>query len=541
MADQVMQEIRLVYTVDTTAITASGAILEQHREKVEKINAATGRGKKAADEAAGSKRNYAMAVMGVGYALEDMNYGLQNAFNNISMVAFALNAPAGVLIGTQLLAAAGLALTRNWESVSKALGISGPTFRSVADDVDGLKKKVEELRKEATSNPEAFASLPGREADLIERERREQRRQAIVTAEAPRQAAMAAAMSSVLQGEDLAGLARDIARDRFNRGEAFETDAQRKQQREIRDRIGELEAQKDQFQGEQRTQVEQEIQSLNNRLLAIRRAVLERAVQDAQNQLAGALTGEMGEIAALEGGVLGGVGRQDLATRMRIARREAQRERLKQMVGRAGGGALMGAVGSLRSFFNQGIGGLTLGEMGAGGMQFQSNMESAGATAEEQAAVMQLFAGKAAGQRLSYVPFFVDFMRSNGATQREIIQALPEFIRAVESGKSPFEAAQGIVNRINRGGLAFENRLNRMGGRQRMQMEQAALGAEMLGIMPGVNPEAMSRLGVASEPDMQDRKALINNSDAIDELTTAMKEALQRGFPLFLQRRGRGR
>jgi hypothetical protein len=531
-------EIRLVYSVDTTQLRASESILDSHRQKVDRIAESTARGKRATDEAIGAKRNYVMAVMGVGYALEDMNYGIQNAFNNFSMVAMALNAPAGVIIGTQLFAAAGLAVVRNWDALSRTLGISGMQFRSVASDVENLKKKVEELRKESEKDPAAFATLPGREAELIERERREQRRQAIVTADDPRQAGLGRAMSAVMAGEDMAGIAREIARERYKQGTVYQSAEQQRVQGEIRDRITDLQAQLPEFKGEQRTQVEREIQGLNNRLQEIRRAIFERAIQDAQNRLAGAMGGELGQIAELEGGDLPGIGRQDLATRMRMARREAQQARLKEMVGRAGGGALMGAIGGLRSFFSQGIGGLTTGEMAAGGAQFQANMEGAGATAEEQAAVMELFAGKAAGQRLSYVPFFVEFMQSNGATQREILQTLPEFIRAVESGKSPFEAAQGIVNRIARGGLAFENRLNKMSGRQRRQMESAAMGAQMLGIMPGINPEAISRLGGAADPELENRKVMLDQNKATEDLVEAMRLALQRGFPLFLRPRG---
>jgi hypothetical protein len=530
----------MVYTVDTAQLKASESILDSHRRKVEGVATATENAGRAARRARDDKINYTMAIMGVGYGLEDMNYGLQNAFNNFSMVAMALRAPAGILIGTQLLAAAGIFAARNWDSLVESVGLGGTKFRSVAGDVDSLKKKVEELRKEAEKNPEAFANLPGKEAELIDRERREQRRQSLVTADDPRAVAIGKAATGALAGEDLAGIAREIARDRVNRGEAFISPKQIKDIQDIERNIGNMQgfAREEQRRGGDPSIWDDKISEQNNRLLALRQAIFERAVQDAQNRIAGAMGGELGQIAELEGSDLPGIGRGDLATRMRMARREAQQARLKEMVGRAGGGALMGAVGGLRSFFTQGIGGLTTGEMAAGGQQFQQNMEGAGATAEEQAAVMELFAGKAAGSRLSYVPFFVEFMQSNGATQREILQTLPEFIRAVESGKSPFEAAQGIVNRINNGGMAFENRLNKMSGRQRRQMEAAAMGAEMLGIMPGVNPEAISRLGGAADPELENRKVMLDQNKATEDLVEAMRLALQRGFPLFLRPRG---
>jgi hypothetical protein len=101
---------------------------------------------------------------------------------------------------------------------------------------------------------------------------------------------------------------------------------------------------------------------------------------------------------------------------------------------------------------------------------------------------------KGGRQAFAAVPIIMQMMRNQGASQREIMEAIPRVLARMSRGENVFTATQAVLNELSRGGLA---QLGQMAGASQQDV-MAAQGAAMLGLGPGaVGPEQMSRFGAA--------------------------------------------
>ncbi len=509
-----------------------------------------------------ASRNYGMAAMYVAQGLEDMNYGIQNSFNNLSGVAMLLGAPTGVVVGTQLLAAAGIAVARNWDYLSRAFG-QGPRFASIADDIERVNKALEETKKKAADDPVAFAGLTDATVQAARLDATGQMRHGMLTRTNPLNDALGQAMQGVLANEDIRQMSRIIGGNIFkNTPDAAVAMLPERTRKEFQSTQKTIEGMQKEIALERiepgriknRAAFDAELDRNQKRLGELKLAANEAAAQHAQNVIANAALGSEAAIEEfltfLEGGARANLPeRGGLAGKLRRAAETTLRRRIgAQTRTMLRDGLIEGAAGtSAAGTFGRPA--ITEGQKDQAAAGFQESLAAMGLSEEEQARFAGQFAGKdvtgdMARRRLRMVPQIVATLKANGFTDREIAQVMPDIIQRIESGANPITAIQSVVNQVNRLGMRRAIGARR-GGLRNLQAQQAEFaGAAMLGLAPEtVNPQAWSRIsGVrnnigAMDTGERQARAADDNTLSLQALTRKMDDAINKGIPLTLRRR----
>jgi hypothetical protein len=150
------------------------------------------------------------------------------------------------------------------------------------------------------------------------------------------------------------------------------------------------------------------------------------------------------------------------------------------------------SIGRAMQEVQPGAPGQTQAQAGAIGGAFGQRLGALGVSPEGQGQIGAALTGKRGRRMLAAMPIIMQMLRANGATEREIAEAIPKIAARMERGENVFTATQAVLNELARGGIGQFVQIAGMGREDMM----AAQGAAMLGLGPGAfGPEQMSRFG----------------------------------------------
>ncbi len=501
---------------------------------------------KGAKDAGGSTSRFGTAAIYAAQGLEDMNYGLQHGLNNFAQMAFMIGAPTGVLVGTQLLAAAGISVARNWEGIERV--INPAMFRLAGEEVAKLNKRLDELKENARHDAESFMNLPNAEQQALRAARLEQVRRDAVLRQDPGDVARAQAMQGVFAGEDIEQMSRQIGGDMLANGRVNLPEPLRRKRAELEKMIkdggrivGGMRAPRwEKFSNDQ-------MQHMQTELAKLQAAAEVQVTIQAQELMAGVLDGRNGAIkefmqylpdAAFQNP--GVVPRRDLEAKMRRALRQHGERRVKEEAGAMLRGGLVEHAAGLAM---PGAPPIAPAAMDEAASAMQGDMEALGLTGQEQARIANLFVANQQKQgpdkrngRLALTNFIYNSMIAGGASAREIMQMLPDLIAEIEGGANKHSVVRRALMRLQNQGMRQGIARGRRGIRAIEQEAEAMAGAAVLGIAPNVPAfDQMSRL--TPEGSALDKEQA-KNTDALLILAQELQIANRLGVPIRLGRRG---
>lgn len=499
------------------------------------------------DDTSRVTRNWSVIAFQAGQAAQDFSIGMERglgpallySMNNLSFMASMLGLGGRFQFGLQLGITGVALLAQNWNRLAEAMS-GGPQFRDRERELENINKRLDELKEKAKSDPMAFANLPNAEREAKRAQELEGIRREFVLADDPLQKERAAAVKQALTGVDVNALTEQMGQSLASAG--FEPSAPLKKRRENAMRaVADAQATMDEFKKapfgdrdpDEMLHIESDLQYAQTQLKEVERAVQREAVMYAQDMITSVMSGLAFNMRGLSL-ALGAVGRRDLAMRLREAMRRGAESKLKreaaQMMQQAGINAA-----SIAAAPGQALAGEEAG-MAVGAAAY-ANMENAGLTAQEQGAVAYNLTDKHIRPTMMAVPVLISALRDAGASDREIYQLMPQFMRDVRSGMNVQRAALKAVNTLQRAGLRMGNRL---GARpmDAMRQDQMMMGAQMMGLAPAQNPAAFSRLG-GGAPGLMDDKGENKINENLGELATQLRKAREDGIPAILGRQRR--
>jgi hypothetical protein len=520
------EKIELGFVIDTNQIAGAKKAIGDLGGAIDKAGDRT---RIASDKTS----RFGMVAFQAGQAAQDFAIGLERSWghaimyagNNISFLAQMLGVGGALGIGIQVATTGVMILSQNWDKLSGVFEESKPRFRVASEEVERLNKELKDLEARAAKDPDAYRRLTPTQQAATVRADIEQHRRSFATEGDPQAKWRGGAAMGAFEGEDLNQIARQLGGRMMREGPVGSAETQKK----LAEARGELAAGGNWTHNAQAPvfipYTDAEKQAMQTRIMELEAAKIEEAMYEAQNMIAAAMAGRGGNLHELIR-LLESIGRHDLADRLRESLQTASRAKLKAQVSRN-----LGWVGrAMNGLRSPNVTAVTQQESEAIGSSIQQRMEGAGLSAGEQGAVAQALSGKKIIPALQAVPFFLNAMAAVDATEREIFQLMPEFLREVEGGANPMVVAQKMANKLVRAGMAQSNRQGRRSGSSVRNEAMARLGAQMLGINPNINPDAMSRLG----DNGTNFKIYEKNSDALNSLAQQLEQTRRTGIRAIL-------
>lgn len=173
-----------------------------------------------ASRGGGGSRNIGLAAIEASRALEDLNFGLVGAINNIPQLVMALGGPAGLTAVIGVLGAAALYLSRNWGGVLDALGVGVPQpalagIEAIKKELESVNGEMDKLREKTRLTAAEFiklGQLQGKQQSLRAEADRDAAIGGVFEGKNERQSRVAKGFA---EGIREAGLTGDAGRSRF--------------------------------------------------------------------------------------------------------------------------------------------------------------------------------------------------------------------------------------------------------------------------------------------------------------------------------------
>jgi hypothetical protein len=467
-------EVRLVYRADTTGLDNASRSAQALRRHTDDLRGAT-------DKAGRASRDWGTIVYQASQAVQDAQYGLQGAINNISFLAQMMGAGGAMGVGIQVGLAGVAALMHNWGALSGMMGLNaGPAIRSVEDRIGALSRGVEELNKNLSKTPDELNELRRAQAELDRANAAATAGGKVADEASPEQKAARAGLAGAVE-KGFGGRGGAIVRALVDAQEKAGTLGTAQDQANLKAFGIIAENRGGQFDARRQQEAVGQAQTLRARLR-------DEATQAATQQVGAAMTDPRAG-ADLQNR-LRQIGQGDIAARMAEAMVPADDAEFRRKAGEQLQKAAKTIGEEARKVFGAAGVRQEPADREAMAKQMGDRMDALGVAPEMQSRIAGLFAGKAGMSRLAQLPQILQMMQAGGANQREMMEALP----GIFGGGNVLRNTQRALNDIQAGGL----RLGVAAGRMGPEWQQAMAGAAMLGLGPPgglLNQAAAARRG----------------------------------------------
>jgi hypothetical protein len=490
-------EVRLVYRADTTGLDNASRSAQALRRHTDDLRGAT-------DKAGRASRDWGTIVYQASQAVQDAQYGLQGAINNISFLAQMMGAGGAMGVGIQVGLAGVAALMHNWGALSGMMGLNaGPAIRSVEDRIGALSRRVEELNKNLSKTPDELNELRRAQAELDRANAAATAGGKVADEASPEQKAARAGLAGAVE-KGFGGRGGAIVRALVDAQEKAGTLGTAQDQANLKAFGIIAENRGGQFDARRQQEAVGQAQTLRARLR-------DEATQAATQQVGAAMTDPRAG-ADLQNR-LRQIGQGDIAARMAEAMVPADDAEFRRKAGEQLQKAAKTIGEEARKVFGAAGVRQEPADREAMAKQMGDRMDALGVAPEMQSRIAGLFAGKAGMSRLAQLPQILQMMQAGGANQREMMEALP----GIFGGGNVLRNTQRALNDIQAGGL----RLGVAAGRMGPEWQQAMAGAAMLGLGPpgglaALNPQQVAERLKANQARAAIRGQAMNRLGGLD-------------------------